>query len=244
MIHALDGFRELTLLGVSVRLLMAMICGGLIGLNRERMRRPKGLAGFRTYMLVCVGAALTILISQYEYTMITTQWQDIALHNGLKTDVSRFGAQVINGIGFLGAGTILVTSDDKIKGLTTAAGLWASACMGLAIGAGFFECAILSVALIYLAMYVFGNMKGRLENLSRVIALNVQVESMADIGEVVMLIRNQGAEIMEMSLLERGKPLRTRTDVEFLIALPNQMTATTMMVEISHLDHVKHVLEA
>ena len=244
MIHALDCFRELTLLGVVVRLLMAMICGGLIGLNRERMRRPKGLAGFRTYMLVCVGAALTILISQYEYIMVTTQWQDVAIHNGIKTDVSRFGAQVINGIGFLGAGTILVTSDDKIKGLTTAAGLWASACMGLAIGAGFFECAILSVALIYFAMYVFGNLKGRLEDLSRVVALNVQVESMADIGEVVLMIRHQGAEIMEMSLLERGKPLRTRTDVEFLIALPNQMTATTMMVEISHLDHVKHVLEA
>ena len=125
MLQALDVFREMTFLGVALRLIMAMFCGGLIGLNRERMRRPKGLAGFRTYMMVSVGAALTMLLSQYEYTMITHQWASIAGEVGIKTDVSRFGAQVINGIGFLGAGTILVTKDNQIKGLTTAAGLWA-----------------------------------------------------------------------------------------------------------------------
>ncbi|MDQ9828115.1 MgtC/SapB family protein, partial [Acinetobacter baumannii] len=81
--------------------------------------------------------------------MLTTEWRAASESLGISTDVSRLGAQVINGIGFLGAGTILVTSDDKIKGLTTAAGLWASACMGLAIGAGFYECAVLAVALIY-----------------------------------------------------------------------------------------------
>ena len=97
MIQALDVFREITFLGVSMRLVIAMLCGGLIGLSRERMRRPKGLAGFRTYMLVCVGAALTILISQYEYIMLTTEWKAISDSIGITTDVSRLGAQVING---------------------------------------------------------------------------------------------------------------------------------------------------
>ena len=133
MLQALDFLREMTFLSVALRLMMAMFCGGLIGLNRERMRRPKGLAGFRTYMMVSVGAALTMLLSQYEYTMVTTQWATIAGKVGITTDVSRFGAQVINGIGFLGAGTILVTKDNQVKGLTTAAGLWASACLGLSI---------------------------------------------------------------------------------------------------------------
>ena len=244
MIYALDYFRQLNFAGIALRLVMAMICGGLIGLSRERLHRPKGLAGFRTYMLVCVGAALTIIISQYEYIMVTTRWSDVAATVGIKTDVSRFGAQVINGIGFLGAGTIIVTSNDKIKGLTTAAGLWASACMGLAIGAGFYECAVIAVLFIYLAMYVFSNLNSVLLDLSPAVSLCVEVETMADIGEVVMLIRHHGAKVMNMSLLNRSQPLRKRTEMEILIGLPAQMTATTMMVEISHLEHVKHVVES
>lgn len=86
-------------------------------------------------MLVCLGAALTMLLSQYEYYMVTHEWAQLASEVGIRTDVSRFGAQVINGIGFLGAGTIIVTGRQEVKGLTTAAGLWASACMGLAIRA-------------------------------------------------------------------------------------------------------------
>ena len=98
--------RELHFASVVVRLALAMLLGGCIGLERGRKRRP---AGFRTYMLVCLGAALTVLLSLYEFTMVTGPWSDICAEIGIKTDVSRFGAQVINGIGFLGAGTILVT---------------------------------------------------------------------------------------------------------------------------------------
>lgn len=125
--------REMNFVSVMFRLILAMVCGGMIGLERGRKRRP---AGFRTYMLVCLGAALTMLLSQYEFAMVMGPWKDIAVELGMKTDVSRFGAQVINGIGFLGAGTILVTGRQQVKGLTTAAGLWASACTGLAVGAG------------------------------------------------------------------------------------------------------------
>lgn len=87
-------------------MVLAMLFGGLLGLERGRKRRP---AGCRTYMLVSLGAALTMLLSQYEAVMLSTQWAATAAEVGLRTDVSRFGAQVINGIGFLGAGTILVT---------------------------------------------------------------------------------------------------------------------------------------
>lgn len=244
MIQALDVFREISFLGVSLRLVMAMICGGLIGLSRERMRRPKGLAGFRTYMLVCVGAALTIIISQYEYIMLTTEWRAASESLGISTDVSRLGAQVINGIGFLGAGTILVTSDDKIKGLTTAAGLWASACMGLAIGAGFYECAVLAVALIYLAMYLFGNLKTKLLDLSKVASLCVEVENMTDIGDVIVSIRSQGADIMEMNLPNGGMIPRKKPEIELVIELPQQTSLTTIMAAVARLDHVTHVHES
>ena len=144
--------RELHFASVVVRLALAMLLGGCIGLERGRKRRP---AGFRTYMLVCLGAALTVLLSLYEFTMVTGPWSDICTEIGIKTDVSRFGAQVINGIGFLGAGTILVTGRQQVKGLTTAAGLWASACTGLAVGAGFYECVLIAFAMIFLSIRLF-----------------------------------------------------------------------------------------
>ena len=116
-----DQLRQLNFVSILLRLTLAMLFGGLIGLERERKRRP---AGFRTYMLVCLGAALTMLLSQYMVYMQTGPWA-MQIHDlGLKNDVSRFGAQVVNGIGFLGAGTILVTGHQEVKGLTTAAGLW------------------------------------------------------------------------------------------------------------------------
>lgn len=102
----MDYFRELNFVSVALRLLLSALIGFSLGLERGRKRRP---AGCRTYMLVCMGATLTLLLSQYEYIMVTTKWASIAAEIGLRTDVSRFGAQVINGVGFLGAGTILVT---------------------------------------------------------------------------------------------------------------------------------------
>ena len=96
MIAQLDWLREMSAVSVLLRLLLAMLFGGLIGLERVRKRRP---AGFRTYMLVCMGAALTVILSQYEFYMVTHEWTELAAEIGLRTDVSRFGAQVINGIG-------------------------------------------------------------------------------------------------------------------------------------------------
>lgn len=92
------------------------------------MKEPikEGLRGFRTHILVCIAAAITTLTSQYLY---------VVMH--YYTDMARLGAQVIAGMGFIGAGTIIVTRRNRVKGLTTAAGLWGAAIVGLAIGAGF-----------------------------------------------------------------------------------------------------------
>lgn len=243
MIQALDIFREMTFLGVALRLIMAMVCGGLIGLNRERMRRPKGLAGFRTYMMVSLGAALTMLLSQYEYTMVTHQWADIAGKVGITTDVSRFGAQVINGIGFLGAGTILVTKDNQVKGLTTAAGLWASACLGLAIGAGFFEGALMAVVVIILSMYLFTNIKYKIQAKSRVISLYVEVKSLVYLGDVLMTVRKQGCTVLEMNIDDDHRKNRSIYDAEIVLRLAPQITPDTILAIVSQVEHVKHVHE-
>ena len=135
---------EYNTVSVLVRLALAVICGGLVGLERGRKRRP---AGFRTHMLVCLGAAMTMLISQHLWL------------RGYTTDLSRLGAQVVSGIGFLGAGTILVTGRHQVKGLTTAAGLWASACIGLAIGAGCYLVALLSFAAVMVTITVLARLE-------------------------------------------------------------------------------------
>ena len=134
------GFRELTVLSVALRMFLAVACGGVIGIERTVNRHT---AGFRTHILVCLGAALTTLTGQYLY-----------LYMGYFTDMARLGAQVIAGIGFLGAGTI-ITSRERVRGLTTAAGLWTSAIIGLAIGAGFYEGAILATILVEIVATIF-----------------------------------------------------------------------------------------
>lgn len=125
MLSLFDGLREVTLASAFVRLTLAVLCGGIIGMERSYKRRP---AGFRTHILICIGAAITTLTSQYLY-----------LNMHYFTDMARLGAQVVAGIGFIGAGTIIVTRRQRVKGLTTAAGLWTCAIIGLAFGGGFYE---------------------------------------------------------------------------------------------------------
>ena len=129
--------REVTFLSIILRILCAALFGGLLGLEREIKNRA---AGLRTYMLVCVGACLIMLTNQYIFQVFQA------------SDPVRMGAQVVSGIGFLGAGTIIVTRHRQIKGLTTAAGLWAAAGVGLAIGVGFYEAAVAGAVIIFLVI--------------------------------------------------------------------------------------------
>lgn len=130
------GLLELNEWTIILRLALAVVCSGVLGLERTRKRRP---AGLRTYMLVCIGAAVTMMTAQF-----------MAANFG--GDPGRIPAQVISGIGFLGAGTIMVTRYYRVKGLTTAAGLWVSACMGLAIGIGFYFGAVVTCLILIFVM--------------------------------------------------------------------------------------------
>ena len=141
MISSLDFLRDVSTLSVIVKLVVAVICGGCIGIERERKRRP---AGFRTHILICLGAAMTTVTSEF-----------LLLEMQLYTDIGRLGAQVIAGIGFIGAGTIIVTKRRQVKGLTTAAGLWTCAIIGLTIGAGYYEAAVVATVVILLAEIFF-----------------------------------------------------------------------------------------
>lgn len=134
--------RELNLVSILFRIFLSVMIGGFLGMERGKKNRP---AGLRTYILVCLGSALVMMTNQYVYLTYQTG------------DPMRLGAQVISGVGFLGAGTIILTGRNKIMGITTAAGLWTAACGGLAIGVGFYEGAVLGG--IVIAFTVSGMLK-------------------------------------------------------------------------------------
>ncbi len=136
---------------ILIRLLISVVIGGIIGYDREFKNRP---AGFRTHILVCLGATISALIElQLGYFIIEQTKINPELIGSLKVDSGRIMAQVISGIGFLGAGTI-IRNKGSIKGLTTAVSIWAVACVGLAIGMGFYTISIIS-ALIIVVVLVF-----------------------------------------------------------------------------------------
>ncbi len=137
MQEMLDYLREINVVSITFRIMLAILIGGIMGLERGRKNRP---AGLRTHILVCLGAALVMMTNQYVYVAFNA------------SDPVRLGAQVISGIGFLGAGTIIVTGNSQIKGLTTAAGLWTAACIGLAVGIGFYEGAVIGGGAIMFAV--------------------------------------------------------------------------------------------
>lgn len=230
MLACFDYLRELNAASMFVRLLMAMLFGGLVGLNRQRKHRP---AGFRTHMLVCMGAALTMLLSQYEYTMLETVWAARAASVGSKVDVARFGAQVINGIGFLGAGTIIVTSRQKVQGLTTAAGLWASACMGLAIGAGFYECVILVFVIMMIVFRTLPFVENLLMERARNMNIYVEFQSILDVSPLIGRIKSCDVHIYEVELQRDGMEKGGHPSAVFTIRLNKSMSHAQVLAIIS-----------
>ena len=218
MMEGLAYLREMNVASVLLRLTVAMLFGGVIGLERERKRRP---AGVRTYMLVCLGAALTMLLSQYESYMVTHAWHETAMEIGLRTDVSRFGAQVINGIGFLGAGTIIVTKRNQIKGLTTAAGLWTSACAGLALGIGLYEVAAPACLSIFVIFTVLHELDFRMRRKSRQIDAFVELRKNTSIRNFLASVREQNFD--PSNLLLQPDSAESVDSVTFTITLKSRV---------------------
>lgn len=239
MLECFNYLREMNAVSVIVRMLLAMVFGGLVGLDRSRKHRP---AGFRTHMLVCMGAAMTMLLGQYEYTLFHTIWSDHAAAIGGNIDVSRFGAQVINGIGFLGAGTIIVTGRQKVVGLTTAAGLWASACMGLAIGAGFFEIGMIATFLILMAELVFAKVAYGIMNRTSEINLYLEYTDVACLDTVLQLFRTKKVKIQNVEITRTLKE-HNKACAIFNLRLHKTYRADALLKDINMIPNVAQVEE-
>ena len=224
---------------VCLRLFLAMLCGGIIGVERGRKHRP---AGFRTYILVCVGSALTMVLSAYIVAMHDT-WIKVA-PNLAKSDYARFGAQVINGIGFLGAGTIIITGKNQVKGMTTAAGLWASACMGLAIGAGFYWGALVGCILMILTVTVFAKIETFITSRSRNITIYLEFDQTDNIADIVEKIKARGVRIFDVEIMKANQGGASKYPGAILVMrLPKKLSHTALVTEIAKVDSVRMIEE-
>lgn len=181
----MEVLHELNLTSITVRVVLSLILGGIIGMERSRKNRP---AGFRTYMLVCLSATLVMMTNQFIYKF----------YGG--SDPARLGAQVISGIGFLGAGTIIVTSRSQVRGLTTAAGLWAAACLGLAIGIGFYEGAIIVGIVIVLIMTFFKNIDNWLTSNNKYITIYASFTSIENFDNFIEFCKSLNIRVNDIEL--------------------------------------------
>lgn len=224
MFSIFDGFRDITMASVALRLALTFLCGAIIGLEREFKRRP---AGFRTHILICVGAAMTTMTGQYLF-----------LSEGYYTDMARLGAQVIAGIGFIGAGTIIVTRRNQIKGLTTAAGLWTSAIVGLAIGAGFYEGGLIAAALVLFSELLFARLEYRF--MDRQPELNVYMEfrSRSVLETLFEELKKDNIKVRNMEISRTRENNEVNSSAIFTLRFPTLMEPNEVLEKVRKMDGI------
>ncbi|WP_282923930.1 MgtC/SapB family protein [Mediterraneibacter massiliensis] len=191
--------QEISLLSVIIRLALSVLIGGIIGTERGLRNRP---AGFMTYVLVCLGSTLIMLTNQYISSIIPG------------TDPTRLGAQVVSGIGFLGAGTIIVTRKDEIRGLTTAAGLWVAAGLGLAVGVGFYVGSIVGCLFIVFVLVSLKRIDIYIKQHAKSMEIYLEYDSSFSIRTLSEFVEKQGFELFD---IQRGNVKSLKKELGTLI---------------------------
>lgn len=220
--------RDFNTASVVLRMVLAVICGGLIGVERESKRRP---AGFRTHTLVCLGAAMTTLTSQY---LVSAGWT---------TDPARLGAQVVAGIGFIGAGTIIVTRRRQVKGLTTAAGLWVSAIIGLAIGTGFYEGALVTTVFVLIAEILLSKIEWYISSKAKSVNVYIEYTETESIAEIAEEIKKLGVGIMDIEITRARAAEGPMMSAIFALQLGNKVKRDRVMSQIQEIKGVLSIEE-
>lgn len=204
----------------AVKIMAAIFCGGIIGIERGRSNQA---AGMRTYMLVCLGSAVVMMTGQF-------------LHEEYGSgDPARLGAQVISGIGFLGAGSIITSGKTRIRGLTTAAGLWVSACIGLSIGIGYMEVGILATAAVAMIMTV---MKKVEDLFGAQVCVYLEVSLVSGVEDIAQAIKENGMVITNIRMDE----VRKRTHKLIVqIKNGNRYSQEELLCILRNIEGVKYV---
>ncbi len=224
MLSFLNPLRDISFASIALRMILAFVCGGLVGIEREFKRRA---AGFRTHILICMGAAITTLTSQY-----------LVLEMNYATDMGRLGAQVIAGIGFIGAGSILVTRRQRVKGLTTAAGLWAAAIVGLCFGSGFYEGGVVATVLILIAELLFAKLEYKFLYRTAEVNLYVEYTGSACLDRVLNLLQAEAVKLLSMEVSRASGEGHDNTSAILQIRLPKKYTAEMLLLKLHEVENV------
>lgn len=216
---------ELNIVSITLRIFLALILGGLLGIEREQKQRP---AGFRTYIVVCLGACLAGITNMYMFQSLGTG------------DPARIPAQVISGIGFLGAGTILVTRSNHIKGLTTAAGLWCSATIGIAVGCGFYSGAILCSLVIVFSLRILTLVDKHFDRYRKFINIYAEFSDPHFSGELIKYCSNKNYELMDLDLFPAKAPFGDVVTgvATFIIKTDNPKNCPDILNDLQNLNGV------
>ena len=188
--YILNIIHDFNMISVVLRIVLAASCGAVLGIERVKSHQA---AGMRTYMVVCLGSAIVMLTSHYMYLQFNTG------------DPARLGAQVISGIGFLGAGSIILEGKTRVRGLTTAAGLWTSACIGLALGIGFYSGGILATAAVYIITSKLKPVAKHFKTDEIDFAIYIQMESSEGFSDVFLFIKEYGGTVEKVEMNKSHK---------------------------------------
>lgn len=221
--------KEVNTVSIILRLTIATICGGILGAERGRKNRP---AGFRTHILVCIGATMVMITSQYMTDVLK-----------ISTDASRMGAQVISGIGFLGAGTIIVVGRNQIKGLTTAAGLWSCACMGLAIGIGFYEGAIITCAFLFGVLTLLHKLDLHSRTHSRILDVYAELKDISGVTNFMNSVKSDGTKISNIEVRKSTEMDRHIIGLTMTLSLAGKIDHSEYILKLHTIEDVCSVEE-
>ena len=239
MMDWMDRLRDFSFGSMVLRLALAMICGGVLGHGRSRMERP---AGLRTYMLACMAATMSVLLALYEYQMLQGPWQAAAG----KFDVGRIAAQTISGIGYIGAGIIIKISHSQVKGLTTATGMFAAVCLGLACGIGFYECVIPALILVGLVLNVMSPLEGAFKRKLRNMTLNVEFREAGDISTIQETLEKLNAVVYDIEVERAESTGDHHASAVFVLKMSRDMHShsglLTSVAELSCVHAVSEIL--
>ncbi len=175
----------ISIFSIVLRIIISVICGGILGIERGKANQS---AGMRTYILVSLGATMVMLTGQYMFDRFSTG------------DPARLGAQVISGIGFLGAGSIIVEGKTKVRGLTTAAGLWTAACIGLAVGIGFYMGGIIATVVVYLVISKFKSFSDHFTHNDIILRIYIEFDEMSELKPLFATIESFGLQVLDTLL--------------------------------------------
>ena len=208
--------------------MLALILGGILGMERGRKNQA---AGFRTYMLVCLGATMVMITGQYIF-----QTYNVG-------DPARMAAQVVSGIGFLGAGSIIVTGRNQIRGLTTAAGLWTAACIGIAIGIGFYEGAVLGSATVLMIMTTFQKIEMFFRANNKIVNVYIEFDEYTNLSHLIELSRTQNIQVLDVQL--NNNTLMNNDGVSAIICLKSakRMEHSIIIGILSNVQGVRYIEE-